>query len=184
LSEREGEAIKTRPRCFILELGFGCGDCMPYFSTPLSDFADADGSPCYIADKYVGLTLDPKQHGLAIRRIQGIRPPVSDKFNVTLMCEDAARPSIWSTNPRLQLRYPITRAPAVPVSLRNVAAGQRGRYNNRNIKIHTSQRTYATLPQTNYPATGNDAATEKRVLALDCLYHFYPSREELFRYSN
>jgi hypothetical protein len=66
LGEREGEAIRTRPPRLILELGFSCGDSSLYFSTPVSDFTDADGSPCYIADKYIGLTLDPKQHDLAI----------------------------------------------------------------------------------------------------------------------
>jgi hypothetical protein len=178
-----------------------------------------DGAVCYIADEYVGLTLDPRQHDLALKRMQKFRSSVSDYVGVTLLCEDAATPSTWSASLKTRLQSsvqgmtirtsatesvrpriagPGNELTMLTSGLRNIAAGPRRQDHDINIlstilsgfpplngglpPLNSRLPLLNSVQNTSRP--GNDARTETWVLAVDCLYHFHPSREEIFRYSN
>jgi hypothetical protein len=181
----------TRPPRLILDLGFGCGDSSLYLTSPgmSSGTADFPGRP--IADKYVGLTLDRKQHGLAMKRMQSARPQAQENSSVVLRCEDAARPSTWSANLKGELLRPVQCMVSPPPSPRPVPpAVPKYRKHSRHIVIHHTQHPHAALEPVGNAANGSipeaddGTQTERWVMALDCLYHFFPSREEIFRYSN
>jgi hypothetical protein len=151
-----------------------------------SGTVDFPGRP--IADKYVGLTLDQNQHDLAMKRMQSARPQAQGNSSVALLCEDAARPSTWSANPKSELLRPVQCIVFPPPSPLPVP-----RYrvkHNRHIVIHHTQHPYAALePVRNgangtTPEVGDGTQTERWVMALDCLYYFFPDREEIFGYSN
>jgi hypothetical protein len=182
----------TRPPRLILDLGFGCGDSSLYLTTPRKSDSTADVPGRRIADKYVGLTLDQKQHGLAMKRMKLARHQAQENPNVTLLCEDAARPSTWSATLKSELLRPVQRMvsppPSPPLMLPAVS-----RYRvrpNRYVVIQHDQHPHAAQePVRNAangitPEAGDGTQAERWVMALDCLYHFFPSRKEIFRYSN
>ena len=191
--EKAGLATSTiRPPRLILDLGFGCGDSLLYLADPEKSRGNGDGRGLPITDRYIGLTLDHKQRDLAMKRMESARLQVPDNFSAKLLCEDAAKPSTWSASLKCQLRRSLPSAASPPPSPPPPPAvsRHRGRYNRNNMVIQTSQHRYAGGLEPNVSATSgstpeavDDTRTEKWVLALDCLYHFFPSREEIFRYS-
>ena len=179
----EGQTIRNRPPRLLLDLGCGCGDSSIYLSRPIPDCKNHDHSACQIVDKYVGLTLDMKQHKLAKRRLESARLNTNPKLQRHLFCADAARPSEWSSALKGQLRGVVTptAAPQVPTEGR-----PRGR-----VFINDPRRNNGGRVVT--PRGRSDGVdevcpdprpVEKWILALDCLYHFAPSRQAIFQYGN
>jgi hypothetical protein len=182
----------TGPPRLILDLGFGCGDSSLYLTQPRKSCSTGDFPGRPIADKYVGLTLDQKQHQRAVQRMQLARPQAPGNSSVVLLCEDAARPSTWSATLKSQLLRPVNSTvspPPSPLPLIPAAPKPRARHN-RHPVIHQTQHPGAAVePVVNAangspPEAGDNTETERWVVALDCLYHFFPSREEIFGYAH
>ena len=183
LGKYEGQMIRNRAPRLLLDLGCGCGDSSIYLSRPIPDYKNHDHSACQIVDKYVGLTLDMKQHKLAKKRLETAKLNSNPKLQRHLFCADAARPSEWSSALKGQLRGAVTPTVAAQVPTEGHPRGR--------VLINDSRRNNGSKVKTHSGRSGgvdevspDPRPVEKWILVLDCLYHFAPSRQAIFQYGN